>query len=63
MIDALRIDERPPKLFRPSKARAVARNLRQSDPDWHYVVTDDPKGRGLSLIEVYDENGDLLGRW
>ncbi len=51
------------KLFEPEKAEAVADDLRENDPDWTYVVKHDPKGTGKSFIEIYDEDGEYIGRF
>jgi len=50
------------KLFEPEKAEAVTEELCENDPDWTYVVKHDPKGTGKSFIEVYDEDGEYIGR-
>lgn len=50
------------KLFEPEQAEAVAEDLRESDPDWTYEVKHDPKGTGKSFIEIYDEDGEYVGR-
>ena len=52
---------RPKQLFKPSEAERIATVLNNDDPDWNYVVKHDPKGKGLSFIEVYDEEGFLIG--
>lgn len=57
----LRVDKKPPKLFKPEKALQIAKELKTSDPDWDYRVKHDPKGKGYSFIEIYDESGEFIG--
>jgi hypothetical protein len=63
------IGKEPAKLFTPEKAEAVAAELRKADcphpgePVWEYIVRHDPKGTGLSFIEIVDEDGNSLGPW
>ena len=52
----------PPHLFSPEKAEALAETLRSEDPEWTYEVRHDPAGTGFSFIEVYDEDGEFVGR-
>lgn len=49
------------RLFKPDDADAVARAVRADDPDWEYVVRHDPLGTGWSFVEIYDEDGILVG--
>ena len=49
-------------LFEPAKAEALAAELQAGDPDWTYRAKHDPKGTGYSLIEIFDEAGELVGR-
>lgn len=49
-------------LMAPKKAEEVAKELQKADPDWKYVVKHDPKGKGFSFIEIYDESGVLVGK-
>lgn len=50
------------KLFTPEAAEKAAADLRAGDPDWKYVVKHDPKGTGYSFIEIYDEDGNYVGK-
>jgi hypothetical protein len=50
------------KLFPRNEVDAVANELKAGDPDWDYRVIHDPKGTGLSFIEVYDEDGEYVSR-
>ncbi|KKM78801.1 hypothetical protein LCGC14_1356380 [marine sediment metagenome] len=50
------------KLFTPQDAIKAAKELHEGDPDWEYRVNHDPKGTGYSFIEIYDEDGDFVGR-
>lgn len=46
----------------PAKAESIADNLNSMESDdWTYRAKHDPKGTGLSLVEVYDENGEFTG--
>lgn len=59
----LRIDRKPHTLYEPAKAEAYAAELQADDEDgWTYRVVHDPSGRGLSFIEVIDEDGHTVGR-
>lgn len=49
-------------LFPPADAEALAARLRADDPEWLYVVRHAPAGRGLSFIEVYDDEGVFVGK-
>ncbi len=55
--------DKTPTLFDPEKAEAVAKELGASDPDWDYVVCHDPKGTGYSSIDIYDEDGEFVGKF
>lgn len=58
-IDRLAVDT----LFTPEAARElVAQMNAEADDDWTYRVLDDPTGRGSSLVEIYDEDGEFIGR-
>lgn len=50
------------KLFQPAEAERVAKTLEENDQDWSYVVRHDPKGTGYSFVEVYDEDGEFIGK-
>jgi hypothetical protein len=54
---------KPAKLFKPELAIKAAAELGESDPDWAYIAKHDPTGRGLSFIEIFDEDGDPVGVW
>ncbi|HCW04101.1 MAG TPA: hypothetical protein DGK91_05945 [Clostridium sp.] len=49
-----------PALFKPEQAERIAQELQNGDPDWNYRVKHDPTGRGNSLIEIYDEDGEFV---
>jgi len=53
--------QHPGKLFKPAEAEALAAAL-NADPDeeWTYTVKHDPTGHGLSLIQIFDEDGYFL---
>lgn len=49
--------------FTKDQAESVANTLNaDNEDDWEYRVKHDPKGTGCSLVEVYDEDGFLLGK-
>ena len=52
----------PPRLFEPAKAEEVAAELKASDPEWDYRVKHDPTGRGLSFVEIFDEEGEFVSK-
>ncbi len=56
------IIQNPTSLFSPAKAEHMAATLQADDEDWKYKVVHDPKGTGLSFIEIYDEVGVFIGK-
>ena len=56
------LNNRPANLYNPEEAEAKAQMLQELDPDWTYKTVHDPKGTGLSFIEVHDEDGELVGK-
>ena len=51
----------PGSLYTPQKAEEIAAQMNESD-DWTYVVKHDPTGRGLSFIQIFDEDGIFIGK-
>lgn len=51
----------PTTLMTPEKARKIAEELNGSD-DWSYRVVDCPKGKGFSFVEIFDEDGEFVGK-
>ena len=50
-------------LFTPGNAMKVAaENNHYEEEDWTYEVVDDPTGKGYSFIEIYDEDGEFVGK-
>ena len=50
-------------IFSEEKAEEAARLLNADDEDdWTYVPRHDPKGSCRSLVEIYDQDGELVGR-
>ena len=49
-------------LFLPEAAERKAAELQAGDPDWTYSVRHDPEGTGYSFIEIFDEDGENVGR-
>ena len=56
------ISNRPATLFSPEDAESNAQILQDGDPDWTYKAVHDPKGTGLSFIEVFDEDEEFIGK-
>jgi hypothetical protein len=50
-------------LYQPAQAEQIAAQLQESDDDWTYRVVHDPKGTGYSYITIYDEEGELVGKY
>ena len=50
----------PAKLFEPTEAELIAADMQSEDPEWTYAVRHDPTGRGYSLIDVFDEDGEFV---
>ncbi len=50
----------PAKLFEPTEAELIAADMQSEDPEWTYTVRHDPTGRGYSLIDVFDEDGEFV---
>jgi len=49
------------QMFTPAKAIEIAAMLNaDADDGFEYRVRHDPKGTGLSVIEVYDEQGEYV---
>jgi len=48
------------KTFDPSEVVEIAKKLKESDPDWNYIARHDPSGRGKSVIDVFDEEGNFI---
>ena len=59
----LNIMNDPKQLMDPEKAEEAAEDLNATDEDWTYKVKHDPTGKGWSFIEIYDEDGELIGEW
>jgi hypothetical protein len=53
---------RPATLHTPEKAEALAAEMQSSDDGWTYVARHDPKGTGYSLVDIFDEDGELVGQ-
>ena len=49
-----------PHLFTHADAVKIANELHTGDPDWTYIVVDDPKGTGYSRIVIHDETGEYV---
>ena len=52
-----------PTAYRPDVAARKAAELQQGDPDWTYTVRHAPDGRGNSVIDIYDEDGEFVAVW
>ncbi len=52
----------PSMLFDPKKVDAAAAEMQANEEDgWIYKVKHDPKGKGYSLIQIFDEDGVFVG--
>ncbi len=49
------------RMFTKENAIKVAAEMNDSD-DWEYRAIHDPKGTGYSFIEIYDEDGEFVGK-
>ena len=53
----------PEKLFNKEKAIALAEEMNANeDDDWEYRPVHCPKGTGFSFIEIYDKDGEFVGK-
>ena len=50
------------RLFAPEVAEVTATKLQSGDEDWKYEVVHCPKGTGFSFINIFDEDGEFVGR-
>ncbi len=54
------------KFYTPAEAERIAAAHTQEESaetdGWKYIAIHDPKGTGLSFVEVYDETDALVGR-
>jgi hypothetical protein len=57
----MRLLDTTPSLYPPAKAEAIAAALQSGDKEWTYRAIHDPKGTGFSFVNVYDEDGVLVG--
>ena len=48
------------QMYDPNKVNAICAELQKEDGDWTYKVRHDPKGTGLSVIDVFDEDGIFI---
>jgi len=49
--------------LKPEAAEIIAREMEEGDEDgWTYRAIHAPEGKGLSFIEIYDEDGKYVGR-
>lgn len=49
-------------LYTKQDAISVAAAMNASDDDWDYRPKHDPAGTGYSFIEIFDEDGNLVGK-
>jgi len=49
-------------LYTKDQAETIAAEMNAADDDWEYRPVHDPKGTGYSFIEVYDEDGEFVGK-
>lgn len=52
----------PSKAFTHELAVKIAEQLQSGDEDWTYKVVKNPNpnGSGLSIIKIYDEDGEFV---
>ena len=51
-----------PHTFAPAKAVEIAAAMQAGEEDgWTYMVRHDPTGRGQTLIDIFDEDGEKVG--
>lgn len=49
-------------LYSRETAERIAAELTSEDEDgWRYTAKHDPTGKGLSLVEIFDEKGEFVG--
>lgn len=58
----MKLIDTTPTLMTKEQAITKAAELKAGDPDWDYRPVHCPKGTGYSFIEIYDEDGILLGK-
>jgi len=54
----------PAKFYKvPADADAAAANAEANDDcGWKYVAVHDPKGTGYSFVNIFDEDGEFVGK-
>ena len=51
-------------LYAPATAETVAAALQAGEEEgWTYRVVHDPTGRGYSYIAIYDDDGEMIGKY
>ena len=51
------------KMFKPEEADRIAAELNADpDDDWTYEAVHSPTGTGYSFINIYDEDGEFVGK-
>jgi hypothetical protein len=52
----------PARLYTPEKAEALAAEMQAGDDSgWTFKAKHSPTGKGWSLIEIFDEDGEFVG--
>jgi len=59
------LNERDPLAMGLDRARDMAAELQSADPEWKYVVQDNPLGRplGTYAVAVYEQDDTFVGYW
>ena len=50
----------PSHAYTHSKAVKIAAELQAGDEDWTYKVIPSPSNNGMSIIKIYDEEGEFV---
>jgi hypothetical protein len=58
-----KIIENPGQYFNSAKAEEIAKRLQANDPDWTYRAVHAPNGNGLSYVAIFDEDGQMIGKY
>lgn len=56
----MKVIRNTPHIFTHEEAARLAETLKRDDPTWDYRVIRDPQGGPMSIIKVYDEEGEYV---
>ena len=57
----MKLIDTTPTMYTKEDAELTAEVMNATD-DWTYLAVHDPKGTGLSFIEIYDEDGGFIAK-